>query len=137
MRRRNLVAAACLLPLARLGVMHCRYSRVRRVAAALCPLRHQGPPAEEALSAAQCLRHDVAVAAIRGRSGATCLPQALVTWALLRRRGIDSEICLGARVVDTKFEAHAWVEVGGLSLEAPRGPADSPTLAFAPLRRFA
>jgi hypothetical protein len=54
---------------------------------------------------------------------ATCLPRAIVLWYLLRREGILGEICIGVRK-DQKaeriglenFNAHAWVEYGGLVL---------------------
>lgn len=42
-----------------------------------------------------------------------CLPQSLVCWALLRRRGIESELRIGTRKVGGEFEAHAWVEYQG------------------------
>jgi hypothetical protein len=41
-----------------------------------------------------------------------CLPRALATHAMLRRRGISSRICLGVAREQDKFAAHAWVEVG-------------------------
>lgn len=45
-----------------------------------------------------------------------CLPRALVLWWLLRRSGIDSELRIGVRKQQEKFEAHAWVELFGLAL---------------------
>jgi hypothetical protein len=43
---------------------------------------------------------------------ALCLPRALAAYAMLRRRGIASRLCLGvARNCDT-LSAHAWVEIG-------------------------
>ena len=46
-----------------------------------------------------------------------CLEQALVLWFLLRRRGIAAELCFGGRKEGSRFEAHAWVEIGGTVLE--------------------
>ena len=43
-----------------------------------------------------------------------CLEQASVLWWLLRRRGIAAEMRIGARKEAARFEAHAWVEVGGV-----------------------
>jgi hypothetical protein len=40
-----------------------------------------------------------------------CLEQSLVLWWLLRRRGIEAELRIGARKEFERFEAHAWVEV--------------------------
>jgi hypothetical protein len=41
-----------------------------------------------------------------------CLPRALATHAMLRRRGITSRVCLGVAREQDKLAAHAWVEVG-------------------------
>jgi len=41
---------------------------------------------------------------------ATCLPESLTLWYILRRKGLDANLCLGARTVTGEFEAHAWVE---------------------------
>lgn len=41
-----------------------------------------------------------------------CLPRALLLAALLRRRGVAAELCLGTRVRGP-FDAHAWVEIEG------------------------
>jgi len=40
---------------------------------------------------------------------ANCLEQSLVLWWLLRRRGIDAALRIGARKESDRFEAHAWV----------------------------
>jgi hypothetical protein len=42
---------------------------------------------------------------------ANCLEQSLVLWWLLRRRGIDAVLRIGARKESDRFEAHAWVEL--------------------------
>jgi hypothetical protein len=44
------------------------------------------------------------------------LVQSLALLRMLRTRGIDAELRLGARNVTGKFEAHAWVELGGVAL---------------------
>ena len=43
---------------------------------------------------------------------ALCLPRALATQAMLRRRGIASRLCLGVAREDGVLAAHAWVEIG-------------------------
>jgi len=49
-----------------------------------------------------------------------CLQRSLALTSLLRRRGIDAEICFG--VEKFPFRAHAWVEASGLVLnETPNG----------------
>lgn len=42
--------------------------------------------------------------------GARCLAQALAGQVLLSRRGVASELCLGARREGGKVEAHAWLQ---------------------------
>jgi Transglutaminase-like superfamily len=57
-----------------------------------------------------------AVALVAGRSvvGARCLGRSLVLWFLLRRRGVDAELVIGAEVPRGEgLPAHAWVEVAG------------------------
>jgi hypothetical protein len=45
-----------------------------------------------------------------------CLEQSLVLWPLLRRRGFPAELKIGARKEAGRFEAHAWVELDGCTL---------------------
>ena len=52
------------------------------------------------------------VAAAKSWAETLCLPRALATHAMLRRRGITSRVCLGVAREQDKFVAHAWVEVG-------------------------
>ena len=49
-----------------------------------------------------------------------CLLESLALWYLLRRRGYDATLYLGARTLLGPFEAHAWVELDGKVLnDAP------------------
>ena len=43
---------------------------------------------------------------------APCLPRALAAHAMLRRRGIESRLCLGVARERGALSAHAWVEIG-------------------------
>jgi hypothetical protein len=43
----------------------------------------------------------------------TCLERSLVLGRLLTSRGIPSQLRIGTRTNDGKFEAHAWVERNG------------------------
>ena len=49
---------------------------------------------------------------------ALCLPRALATHAMLRRRGIASRLCLGVARKESGLAAHAWVEVGKRKIDA-------------------
>ena len=50
----------------------------------------------------------------------TCLEKSLALWWLLGRHGIACELRIGARKLDGKFEAHAWVERDGATLSDPQ-----------------
>jgi hypothetical protein len=52
-----------------------------------------------------------------------CLPESLVLWALLRRRGLNPQLRLGVRRCDARLQAHAWVEHEGLPLNDGRNAA--------------
>jgi hypothetical protein len=58
----------------------------------------------------------VRLAAEHGPYRATCLPQSLVLWWLVRRHGGDARLRVGVRRAGTRVEAHAWVECGGTAL---------------------
>jgi hypothetical protein len=52
--------------------------------------------------------------------GSTCLEKSVAIWSLLRQQGIVSELRIGARKLDGRFEAHAWVERDGEALNEPQ-----------------
>jgi hypothetical protein len=52
----------------------------------------------------------------------TCLEKSLALWWLLGRQGIASTGHIGTRKRDGNFEAHAWVECGGVSLDEHEEP---------------
>lgn len=62
---------------------------------------------------------------------ALCLPRALATHAMLRRRGIASRLCLGVARQDQALIAHAWVEIGESDVVVDRDAG-----RFTPLARF-
>ncbi len=53
-------------------------------------------------------------AAYRGLGNPSCLTRSLVLWFLLARQGIETNIRIGTRTSEGSFEAHAWVENGGI-----------------------
>jgi transglutaminase superfamily protein len=59
---------------------------------------------------------------------ATCLKKSLVLYALLRRRGLEVELFIGAAKAGGKLDAHAWLEHQGRVITG--GPA---TERYAPL----
>jgi hypothetical protein len=60
---------------------------------------------------------------------ANCLPQALVTRLLLQRQGIEPELRFGARKYAGSFQAHAWLQLDSLVLDAGSG-SDVPFAPF-------
>jgi hypothetical protein len=62
----------------------------------------------------------VAAAARWGFYRGRCLHRSLTLWWLLRRRGIRTEIRIGVRKQDGRFQAHAWVEHEGSPLNDRR-----------------
>lgn len=63
--------------------------------------------------AALAIGRAVVAAARRLPWAPVCLPQALATGMMLRRRGIASRLCLGVRRGDAGLAAHAWLLAGG------------------------
>jgi hypothetical protein len=54
----------------------------------------------------------------------TCLPRACTLHRMLGRRGIPSNLCIGATKSQGKFSAHAWVEVEGEPVGEPEDIAE-------------
>ena len=71
-----------------------------------------GHSAEQAALTARVVR----AAARHGLGNPSCLEESLVLVYLLRRQGIDSQLRIGVKKDIPKFEAHAWVECGGVAL---------------------
>lgn len=114
--RRLLIEAALLVASTRLGLWTLPLRTVYHLLALLPPGSYQAgslPPISWAVSIASVyVPH------------ATCLPQALVAQALLRRYGLPGILRVGvARSPDGAFEAHAWVEREGQIVVG--GPAES------------
>lgn len=62
--------------------------------------------------------------------GVRCLARALAGSVILARHGHDTELRIGVRCPNEGFEAHAWLELGGVVLVG--GPATD----FAPFPSF-
>lgn len=55
--------------------------------------------------------------------GATCLPKSLALAWMLRGKGVAAAVRIGVKPAG-RFEAHAWVESGGVALNDPERPAE-------------
>lgn len=74
----------------------------------------RGPRGASDLPGARATADAVGLVAGRPVVGARCLGRSLVLWFLLRRRGIDASLVIGAAPEGgERLRAHAWVEVDG------------------------
>jgi hypothetical protein len=73
----------------------------------------------EASRRAALTAHMVNVADRHGLVHPSCLAKSLTLRWLLERQGIASELRIGIRKENEKFEAHAWVERDGAALNEP------------------
>jgi len=71
---------------------------------------------EETLAAARVVARTSELSARHLFFQPNCLEQSLVLWWLLRVRSIRSDLCVGGRKAEDRFEAHAWVECSGAVL---------------------
>ena len=110
-----LVQAAVLLPAVRLALRFVTVARLQNVAE-----RALNSPRSRQISA-QAAARIVRVVAQHGLYHFKCLDQSLVLGWLLRRQGIDARIVFGARKEDQQMEAHAWVEVDGVTVSEDEG----------------
>jgi transglutaminase superfamily protein len=113
--RALILRAALILPLIEVGLRWFGFRRCKRLLEKFSPAPRSSrplPPAalrERALRAARAVRS----AELHGPARPNCLERSLALWWLLRREGAESELHIGGRKEGLRFEAHAWVELGG------------------------
>lgn len=112
-QRRDLRCALLLIPLVVIGLRIAGYTRV---AAALNRTNRwprsstRTAPVEDARAVAAMVSTASRLSFVPSR----CLDRSLVTWWMLRRRGIPAVVRLGAgRGSDRRMAFHAWVECEG------------------------
>jgi hypothetical protein len=125
--RRLLVSAAVLHPLITIALGVLPYARVQRGLARLASLGARPRPVENLdTRAAQAVR---TIASLW--PGSHCLTDALVAQCLLARHGVDTTVCFGVARGSgdgRPFDAHAWLERGGIGIIGAR------VIAYEPLR---
>lgn len=95
--------------------------RTRRWLLRGIPPRAAVPVSPASVAAAQRIAALAAMVGRRELGQASCLRQALVVEQWLRRRGLAAELRVGVRRDPaTGFDAHAWVELGGVALGQAR-----------------
>ena len=111
------LAAFLLLPAVRVGLAALGLRRVESLVSRGASA-HKQPEPEQAIFLARRTARLVAVAA--RYAGGSCLARSVVLCLLLERRGVPARLRIGVRKQDDEFQAHAWVEAAGISLnEAP------------------
>ena len=113
--RLRLLAFVLLLPLVDLSLRGAGLRRTQR----LLGVDENAPAPTVTPAAAASAQRLAQLAAIAGRHGLyanTCLRQALAVQWWLRRRGLPSQLRIGARRNGETLDAHAWVELGGTPL---------------------
>src|SRR5262249_21543530 len=112
-----LLRALIMVPCTRLGLWLLGLERLLALLTGLVPpdqiaAADDGEQLELARTAGSMCR----IAARSGFWRATCLPESLALWFLLRRQGIAAALRIGVRKELEQFQAHAWVEVAGLAV---------------------
>jgi hypothetical protein len=116
-----LLRALALLPAISIGLRLAGFRRMQKVLARWLPEGASGVPPTDLTPPAHRIARLVVVAGRKGIFRANCLEQSLTLWWLLRRRGFEAELRIGARKRDEIFEAHAWVELEGAVLNDEEG----------------
>ena len=131
--RWTLVMALALVPLMALilrmvGLRRCRRMLSFFISQDFLPKIEQS---EKIIFQALRVNHLVGLAVRHGIYPANCLQRSLALWWLLHRQGIQSELRFGTRKAEGRFEAHAWVEVGGVVVN----DSDDVRLRYSPFDR--
>ena len=129
--------AVVMMAAIRLGLRVTRFDRVRALLQRTVPARPGQTRSRQAESAtvAQTARI-VNLAARVAPASSTCLHRSLTLWWLLARRGISSNLRVGVRRDDPRFQAHAWVEFDGTAVNQRAGKDHAEARDYAPLAGF-
>ena len=123
--RRLLVQLAVLLPVIGGALRWFGLRRTYRLlGGAERPAASDTDGAEDSQTTAQRLVRLASIASRHGPYGATCLPQSLTVWWLLRRRGLAAELRIGVGKAEEHVRAHAWVELAGRAINNPPSIAE-------------
>lgn len=109
-----LLTSMVLLPLIAIGLKAKGYKWTQSYLADHVPDRPLSThPEDTQLKEAQQLARIVSIASSNSAYKASCLKKSLLTWWLLARRGIETELRIGVNNNSGDFKAHAWVEYRG------------------------
>jgi Transglutaminase-like superfamily len=113
--RKLILRGGLILPLTKIGLRLFGFRRWKGL------IEKFSLPAHFPQSLPADLQRETAVRAVRavrsvelhGPTTSNCLERSMTLWWMLRRDGVDGELHIGARKEGARFEAHAWVELGG------------------------
>ena len=117
-----MVKAACMLLLVEVGLHRVSYQSLVGWIGKQTPIPEDGrcpgsgKDAAALIDEAQRVQTLVGIAANHGLYKANCLRKSITTWWALRKMGLDSAICFGAKKEGGELAAHAWVELHGVPL---------------------
>jgi Transglutaminase-like superfamily len=116
--RRIFLRAAILLPLLSLSLRVRGFGGTQASLQRFLPATDQETKTDQEACAALTARM-VRAAVHHGVGRPSCLEESLALWWLLGRQGVASQLRIGIRKEEAKFEAHAWVEFEGAALNEP------------------
>jgi len=116
--RRLIVRAALILPLTEIGLRLFGFRRWKQLIERFSPAIPQRRLLEPAIEDEMAERITCAARSAERHGPLTpnCLERSLTLWWMLRRDGIEGNLHIGARKNESRFEAHAWVELRGVVL---------------------
>ena len=114
--RMTTMAMAVALPTISLGLSLFGYVRLRRWLERMSARDTVRDATPDDIASAQRLARLASIAGTHGPIEATCLRQSLLLHFLLRRKQLAPELMIGVRKQDGAFDAHAWVQLGGVAL---------------------
>jgi Transglutaminase-like superfamily len=117
----DFVRAALLLPLIRISLWLRGFRATQKSLQSRMGRHVTAFPEATATSAVQRVCRMVLAADRHSLLQNTCLERSLALWWLLARRGITTQLRIGARKSEGKFEGHAWVERNGEAIGEPEG----------------
>jgi Transglutaminase-like superfamily len=113
-----LLRASILLPLVSVSLPSRGFRKTRTFLERILPASHASQKADTQTRAA-FVAEVVRAAAQTGLGRPTYLVQSLLLWWFLAQQGIASDLRIGIRKQEGNFEAHAWIESGGVILYDP------------------
>jgi Transglutaminase-like superfamily len=113
--RKLIRRAALILPLTEIGLRVFGFRRWKELIEKVSLAAHRRPslPSDVQRETARRFARAVRSAELHGLTNPNCLERSMTLWWMLRREGVEGELHIGARKQGPKFEAHAWVELGG------------------------